>query len=294
MSCSEHQPESCGFFLSDETGLSKKSLDEVIRFDLAAFREARVKIINLSAIVLAAHAMPAAAQTVDGQNTGGNEYAGGSTATVATNPLAPNGNFGTPTNQSTAGYTINLLDTNGSLFGLVSQTGGESVGPFANLYFDLDRTTRSGSDLGFEIGLSGVNAFVPGVAGSVALGSSLFNVVSTSSGGLTIFEFRLANSVFNSPIAGLNYNSALIFSGDNRLNLSQSLGYSVAGGQTFYGNDRLGTFSTAVTAVVPEPTTWAMMILGFGAIGISLRATKRRSNQKFDTKKKGITDGARA
>ena len=230
-----------------------------------------MKMTKVAAFILAACAMPAVAQTVDGQNTGGTEYAGGSSATVDTNPLAPNGNFGTPTNQATAGYTINLLDSNGSLYGLVSQTGGEAVGPFANLYFDLDSTARSGSDLGFEIGLTGVNAFVPGVGGSVALASSLYNVASTTTNGLTTFEFRLDNSLFNAPIAGLTYDPALTFTGNNRLNLSQSLGYSVAGGQTFYGSARLGTFSSAATPAVPEPGTWALMLLGFGTMGAALR-----------------------
>ena len=162
-----------------------------------------MKIMKLAAVAFAACAMPAVAQTVDGQNTGGTEYASGSSATVDTNLLAPNGNFGAPTNLATAGYTINLLNGNGSLFGLVSQTGGEAVGPFANLYFDLDSATRSGSDLGFEIGQNGVNAFVPGVGGSVALASSLFNFASTTTNGLTTVEFRLDNSLFNTAIAGL-------------------------------------------------------------------------------------------
>ncbi|MGB7407352.1 MAG: PEPxxWA-CTERM sorting domain-containing protein, partial [Pontixanthobacter sp.] len=30
-----------------------------------------------------------------------------------------------------------------------------------------------------------------------------------------------------------------------------------------------------VAAAVPEPATWAMMLIGFGAIGFSLRARKR-------------------
>ena len=33
--------------------------------------------------------------------------------------------------------------------------------------------------------------------------------------------------------------------------------------------------TAAVTAAVPEPATWAMMLLGFGAIGVSLRRRRR-------------------
>jgi len=35
------------------------------------------------------------------------------------------------------------------------------------------------------------------------------------------------------------------------------------------------TYTTGVTAAVPEPTTWALMILGFGAAGAALRSRRR-------------------
>jgi hypothetical protein len=232
----------------------------------------RLTVLAASAALL--FAGPALAQVVDGQNTGGTEYSGG--VTVVTNPAAPNGNFGSPTNQATAGYTIQLNDADGSLFGLITQTGGEAVGAFANLYFDLDRATRSGSDVGFEVGANGVRAFVPENGSNAILDASLYSFASTTNNGLLTVEFRLADSLFNGPIAGLNYNPALTFTGDNRLQLSQSLGYSVAGGATSYGATRLGTFSSlSAVAAVPEPSTWAMMLLGFGAIGGTMRRTRR-------------------
>jgi len=45
---------------------------------------------------------------------------------------------------------------------------------------------------------------------------------------------------------------------------------------------------------VPEPATWAMMIVGFGAVGGSLRLSVRRSEKKFDAKVKRISEGALA
>ncbi|MBW8297268.1 MAG: PEPxxWA-CTERM sorting domain-containing protein [Sphingopyxis sp.] len=39
--------------------------------------------------------------------------------------------------------------------------------------------------------------------------------------------------------------------------------------------NQLGFFSDGVSAV-PEPTTWAMMLMGFGLIGGVLRSEKRR------------------
>lgn len=43
---------------------------------------------------------------------------------------------------------------------------------------------------------------------------------------------------------------------------------------TFYSNDG-GYFDVTVTAV-PEPATWALMLLGFGGLGAALRAGRRR------------------
>lgn len=50
----------------------------------------------------------------------------------------------------------------------------------------------------------------------------------------------------------------------------------------------------ATTGAVPEPATWAMMILGMGAVGFTMRSAKRRSEKKFDAKIEAITAGALA
>jgi hypothetical protein len=57
-----------------------------------------------------------------------------------------------------------------------------------------------------------------------------------------------------------------------------SIGSTSAVGQGFHGfGDE--AFALSMTGSVPEPGTWAMMLLGFGAIGLSMRA--RRSGQKL-------------
>ena len=38
-----------------------------------------------------------------------------------------------------------------------------------------------------------------------------------------------------------------------------------------FGLNELKVFGTEVTAAVPEPATWAMMMMGLGIIGIGLR-----------------------
>jgi len=58
------------------------------------------------------------------------------------------------------------------------------------------------------------------------------------------------------------------------------------------GNLDNWTLNLTGTPAVPEPATWAMMILGMGAVGYSLRRAKRKSDVKFDAKIKRITAGA--
>lgn len=49
--------------------------------------------------------------------------------------------------------------------------------------------------------------------------------------------------------------------------------------------------SATSLGAVPEPATWAMMLLGFGMIGFGMRYGVRRSTVQFDAKIKRITAG---
>jgi hypothetical protein len=203
-----------------------------------------------------------------------------STVSVATDPNAPTSNFGSPSNTATAGYTLTLSDDGNSVIGSIVQTGGVSAGPFANLYFDLNPSVMNGSDLGFELGTASGDAFIPGINGNVALNPSSYTFSAVTVGGLTTLNFSLANSLFTSPIAGLNYYAGQTFENNVTLRLSQSLSYSVAGGAT-YGPNRLGTVNVGSAAAVPETATWGMMIAGFGMIGAAMRYRRRSAKVTF-------------
>lgn len=58
----------------------------------------------------------------------------------------------------------------------------------------------------------------------------------------------------------------------NRVSITQAGGYPVIDNISFNG------LATVVTAA-PEPATWAMMLLGFGAAGFAMRRAPRRANE---------------
>lgn len=67
---------------------------------------------------------------------------------------------------------------------------------------------------------------------------------------------------------------------------SGTYGFSLPGG-TFQASGPLveRTFAfdangSQISAAVPEPTTWAMMLVGFGFVGMAMRSTKRRKRVK--------------
>jgi hypothetical protein len=187
---------------------------------------------------------------------------GAATATVTHDPSAAAGNFGSPTNITQgASYQTFLKDQGGFVYGLVQITGdaGSSAGSFANVYFG----TSAGSTIGFEI--TNGDVFQPGGIGPFPLSYSF--AVSADGTGV---EFKLPESFFETTVDGIN---AGLHPGDQLMwRLSQSFGYSVAGG-TSYGADRLGVVT--LSGAVPEPQTWAMMLIGFAGLGFM--AYRRKS-----------------
>ena len=230
-------------------------------------------MLKLAAAVAACvlYAGAASAVTVDG--TLDAQY-GAAKSQVSFNPALASGDFGAPTQYSdTANYAIYLTSDASSVYGFLKADRNTGLG-FANLYFDLNPPAANGSDLGFEI--ANDRAFIPGGNGAYAENLAGLNFF-VSADNSTI-EFSIANSLLTGPIAGLDYGSFTGFptTGDPvTLRLSQSFGYAVAGGAT-YGANRLGSVTIGGAAAVPEPATWAMMIVGVGFVGGSMRARSRK------------------
>jgi hypothetical protein len=98
----------------------------------------------------------------------------------------------------------------------------------------------------------------------------------------TIGDSAINNfTVSNGQITAASYFAVGVGSytfGINRINgnfLAGPGGLSGPGGEVFNGNGFAGVTFTAVPTV-PEPATWAMMLLGFAGLGFAFRQSRRK------------------
>jgi hypothetical protein len=95
--------------------------------------------------------------------------------------------------------------------------------------------------------------------------ANIFFYTPFSAGGFDIF-----NSATNASIARVT--GAQLFSGTNQAPIFSMGSYKLNGLLPFSG----GTLTiSAVNSAVPEPATWAMMILGMGAVGYAMRRRQK-------------------
>ena len=112
------------------------------------------------------------------------------------------------------------------------------------------------------------------------------NIFLTNGGTFTTAEFNLFSALTGTSSVQISVNggAAQTFSIGNGQNF---FGITATGGDTIssiaFNTNGAGVADlrqlrvSGITAAVPEPGTWALMLLGFGAIGTALRRRPRRS-----------------
>ncbi len=105
-------------------------------------------------------------------------------------------------------------------------------------------------------------------------------IPSTSGNSIDFATPLFGDTIFSVHVGGANGSNGIGYSGTafyrfdagNLVGGLDSIGLNVGG----LSNARLYSTGTYVTSV-PEPATWAMMIIGFGAVGAAMRQHRRTS-----------------
>lgn len=156
-----------------------------------------------------------------------------------------------------AGNATNLLVDGGFELGTVGSQNPFGWGNFQQTTgIGAQGVTQTGNGRGGEGAHSGVNFWDDGAVGAY---DGIFQSIATVVGQTYTLSFWLAN-----PSTGSAYSQT-----GSGIDALAYVGNSVPGG-TVITNPAPPT-----TGAVPEPATWAMMLVGFGAIGIGLRRRAR-------------------
>jgi hypothetical protein len=174
-----------------------------------------------------------------------------------------------------AAVTINIVESGPGVLaiatGTLDLTGLTLVGPFSSS--GAIRGSTAFVSVGIPLTVSGYS----GLTGPSSFGSGSFFFASNSVG----TPFAINGGGFVSPY---------VFVPTTYVSGSAIGGQAVWFGATFAAlgltpgqydftapNDTITVNIGPVSGAVPEPSTWAMMLLGFGGIGFTMRRSKRRT-----------------
>lgn len=173
-----------------------------------------------------------------------------------------------------------VLATPASASQLVTNGGFES-GDFTGwtltgntAFTGVDSTSHSGSDAAFfgQVGATGsLSQTLSTVAGQVyTISFWLQDNGGTPSSFNASFGGDALTSLSNTPAFGYTFYTYSVSASSN----STLLSFTFRQDPSFF---HLDDVSVEEVSSVPEPATWAMMVLGMGAIGVSLRHRKTRA-----------------
>lgn len=125
---------------------------------------------------------------------------------------------------------------------------------------DFSQTFLGSNQFGFK-NVAGTFGGIAGVAQTISFGDGLFASLSISAPNLGFTQF-ISPVLFTGPATAPKFIPG---------------SYTVI--NPFLGNGNLSI--TQVAAAVPEPASWMLMIIGFGALGGALRQRRRRVTFSF-------------
>ena len=133
-----------------------------------------------------------------------------------------------------------------------------------NATFTLDSSTpssfTSSALIGDQISFNNVSGTFAGAVGTanVSFGTNLVADLNIQSASLGFTQLSMLRDLFTGPASNPMFNIGT---------------FNLSGG--FTAGPATLTISRAAVAAVPEPGAWAMMLVGFGAMGMSVQRRRR-------------------
>jgi hypothetical protein len=222
-------------------------------------------LFALAALAAATAATPASAAIII--STGGNTAQG---QTVQFNTQQTGSTITGTTNQTNTPVTFTRVGAGGNL---ASDASGQAV--VINNGSDPSNLTGTVAvDLFGNTAASYIEFNLPGIPGNPppAESTSVF-IEALSTDGLTVLGSNTLNLDGN---------------GNNYFNITGTQGSTFGGFRITLNPTNTGVgalqnvrVQTSVAAAVPEPGTWALMLLGFGGVGVTLRRRRSRTLPQF-------------
>lgn len=156
-----------------------------------------------------------------------------------------------------AGAPAHAVTLNWTLHNVAFNDGGTASGTFST-------DSANGQVTAFNIGTT---------AGTIR-GAAAYNPATSTVFGYNIFSANsftiVTKNTFN-PYLNLSFAHTLASGGVNTLNV----GGPGAGSWECSNCDALRSVISGSASTVPEPASWALMLVGFGGLGMALRAQRR-------------------
>ena len=181
-------------------------------------------------------------------------------------------------NNSVCGFGLDCYRGSGFLPQVLKNTLGTD-------FFDGGTVVVPGGAVHFHPGFASTGEdaiirFIAPIAGLYTIGGSFARQDITANGnGTRVSIFSNVggtySSLFTNTIAANSYGNSTPFSGlTANLGVGDTIDFAL-NNLGDYAYDSTGITANLSVASVPEPATWAMMIIGFGAVGSAMRSRRR-------------------
>ena len=167
----------------------------------------------------------------------------------------------------------------------VASTPALAATTIVNFAFEDSGTTLATGSFSFDSSLSGALTYSDLSNFSLALPNETYDLSFVNSGGFSqyyYFGYNATAGVFQTATVGgfpqilsaikTNFNDGFFVRNDPGATIFRN--YNPESGDISFTNVTVS--SRSVSGAVPEPATWAMMLLGFGFVGGAMRSAKRR------------------